>query len=91
MTLTHSKQPPRLDPECAGLTHIPDAKLNRVARVIGTFLASMLPPLSIFVLYYVANMLDRLCIILAFSALFSATLAVFTKARCVEIFMGTAA
>ncbi|KAI9668540.1 MAG: hypothetical protein M1831_000979 [Alyxoria varia] len=85
-------QPKRhLDPENAGLTHYDDSKLNRIAHFIGTLIASMLPAMSIFVLYFVNSMLDRLCIIIAFSALFSFTLAIFTKAKSVEIFAATAA
>lgn len=68
-----------------------DSKLNAFAHFLGTLLASLLPPLSIFVLYFVSSQVDRLCIILAFSALFSFTLALFTRSRGVEIFAATAA
>ena len=68
-----------------------DSKLNACAHMVGTFMASLLPPLSIFVLYFVNSQVDRLGIIMAFSALFSFTLALFTRARGVEIFAATAA
>ncbi|KAI9726512.1 MAG: hypothetical protein M1828_001334 [Chrysothrix sp. TS-e1954] len=80
-----------IDPETAGLQHYKDSKINAIAHFIGTFIASMLPAASIFVLYYVNSMIDRLCIILALSALFSFSLAIFTKAKRVEIFAATAA
>ena len=75
----------------AGLAYFDDSKLNAVAHFLGTFIASMLPAMAIFVLYFVPDLLDRLWIILAFSALFSFTLAIFTKAKRVEIFAATAA
>ena len=80
-----------IDPETGGLQHYKDSKINAIAHFIGTFVASMLPAASIFVLYFVPNMVDRLCIILALSALFSFSLAIFTQAKRVEIFAATAA
>ncbi|KAK5167867.1 hypothetical protein LTR04_007120 [Oleoguttula sp. CCFEE 6159] len=74
-----------------GLTHYKDTHLNAVSHFVGTLLASLLPAISIFVLYFVQNMLARLGAIMAFSALFAFTLAVFTKATRIEIFAATAA
>ncbi|KAI9876633.1 MAG: hypothetical protein M1830_006055 [Pleopsidium flavum] len=74
-----------------GLTEYKDSTVSAVARTISITLAAMLPSVSIFVLYFVTNVLARLGIITAFSGAFSITLAVFTKARKVEIFAATAA
>lgn len=54
-------------------------------------LASLIPAASIFTLYYVTHMVARLGVILAYSALFSFCLALFTTARRIEIFGATAA
>ena len=62
-----------------------------VTHFIGITLGTLIPTASIFVLYYVNDMVARLLAILAFSALFSIALAVFTKAKKVEIFAATAA
>jgi len=53
--------------------------------------ASLLPAISILALYFIHNMLARLGAIMAFSALFSFTLAIFTTAKRIEIFAATAA
>ena len=90
---SHAQRKPQLpcDVENAGMARFEDSKLNAFAHFLGTLLASLLPPLSIFVLYFVRRQVDRLGIVLAFSALFSFTLALFTRARGVEIFAATAA
>ncbi|TKA79572.1 hypothetical protein B0A49_02999 [Cryomyces minteri] len=74
-----------------GLTHYKDTHLNAVSHFVGALLASLLPAISIIVLYFVQNMLARLGAIMAFSAVFAFTLAVFTKATRIEIFAATAA
>lgn len=92
-------QPHLSDPEKdgvkaqGGVALYDDRKLGTIAHMLGTLAASLLPVLSIFVLYFVTNMLDRLFIILAFSTLFSFTLYVFTRARgsVFGIFAATAA
>lgn len=62
-----------------------------VTHIVGITLGTLIPTAAIFVLYYVHDMVARLGAILAFSALFSLALAVFTKAKKVEIFAATAA
>jgi hypothetical protein len=51
----------------------------------------MIPAASIFTLYYVHNMVARLGALLAFSVVFSISLAIFTTAKKAEIFAATAA
>lgn len=79
------------DLEHAGIVYCEDVILVAILRAVGALLASLLPPLSIFVLYYVKAQIARLCIILGFSAIFSFSLSFFTKARVGEIFAGAAA
>lgn len=62
-----------------------------VTHIVGISLGTLIPAAAIFVLYYVHDMVARLGAILAFSALFSLALALFTKAKKVEIFAATAA
>ncbi len=73
------------------MCHYEDEKINAVSRFIGTLIASLLPAVSIFTLYFVHNMLARLGAIMTFSVLFSFTLAIFTRATRIEIFAATAA
>ena len=54
-------------------------------------LASLLPVVSIVVLYFTRSMVARLCIVAAFNILVSACLGAFTKATRAEIFAVTAA
>jgi len=75
----------------ADLTHYDDEHLQIPAHIIGTLFASLLPTLSIVVLYIVDDMVKRLGLIAVFTAVFSVTLAGLTKARTVDIFAATAA
>lgn len=71
--------------------HYDDEHLEFPASVISTVLASMLPVVSIVVLYFVTSMAVRLGIVAAFTAIFSLVLALITKGRRVEVFAATAA
>ncbi|PQE24140.1 ATP synthase subunit gamma protein [Rutstroemia sp. NJR-2017a BVV2] len=62
----------------------------RVADMIGTAIASLLPVLAVVVLYSVREMLARLGIIALFTVLFALALMITTKAKRVEIFAATA-
>lgn len=68
-----------------------EERLTGFVHVLGTVLASLLPISSIVVLYFVSNLLVRLGIVAAFTALFSLALALITQARRIEIFAGTSA
>lgn len=68
-----------------------DEKMNRVVVNLTTVLSSLLPTASIFALYYIRSTTMRLVFILLFSLLFSASLAIFTSARRVEIFAAAVA
>jgi hypothetical protein len=77
--------------EDAGLFHYNDGHLQIPAHIISTLFASLLPSLSIVVLYVVDDMTKRLGLIVVFTAVFSVALAGLTKAKTVEIFAATAA
>ena len=74
-----------------GLTEYKESKITFAASIIVISVAAMLPAISIFALYLVHSMVVRLGVITVFSGLFSASLAVFTRARKVEVFAATAA
>lgn len=73
-------------------TRIYDEK--RIARVgdaiVATFSAA-LPTVAILVLYFVKSMLNRIGLVVVFTSVFAAALAIFTNAKRIEIFSATAA
>jgi hypothetical protein len=75
----------------SGLYHYRKGNVRALSHLVGILLASLIPAASIFTLYFVKHMTDRLGVIVAYSALFSICLGVFTTARRVEIFAATAA
>ncbi|EXJ76781.1 uncharacterized protein A1O5_01289 [Cladophialophora psammophila CBS 110553] len=79
-----------VDPE-TGICNYRKTHVRALSHLVGVVLASVIPAASIFTLYFVNNMVDRLGVLLAYSALFSICLAIFTTARRVEIFAATAA
>ncbi|KAI9880356.1 MAG: hypothetical protein M1830_003967 [Pleopsidium flavum] len=85
----HFKRPIPHDVE-SGIANY-DNTLLAVADLVGTVISSLLPISSIMVLYFVKNMLMRLTVVAGFTALFSITLAIVTKARRIEVFAATAA
>ena len=77
--------------EHTGLFEYQDTKFNAAANTISIVLSSLLPPASIFALYYVQRTPVRLGLIMVFSALLAGCLAIFTSAKRVEIFAVTVA
>ena len=67
--------------EHTGLFEYQDTKFNAVANTISIVLSSVLPPASIFALYYVHRTPVRLGLTTVFSALLAACLALFTSAE----------
>lgn len=63
-----------------------DSRFNDVTHTISIILSSLLPPASIFASYYVHRTPIRLGLIMVFSVVFTACLAIFTSAKRVEIF-----
>ena len=66
-------------------------KLRRVADGFSTVFSSVLPTLSILVLYYIHNTSIRLGLILLFTSLFAAILVLVSRARRIEVFAATTA
>lgn len=75
----------------SGLHHYSDDHVLFCANIIGTVASSFTPMLSIIVLSAVSNMHLRLGLVCVFSMIFSASLAIATKARRIDIFAATAA
>ena len=68
-----------------------EIKLQRCSSIISTILSSLLPVLSIIVLYQINSMALRLGLIAIFTVVFSLSLALVTSARSVDIFASTTA
>lgn len=92
------KEPLPIDPENppvgdnrSNLHHYDDHSIEMVTNVLGTMFSSFAPLLSIIVLSFVSDSNARLGLVCAFTVIFSACLAVATKARRVEIFAASAA
>ena len=81
----------RRSDEQTGLSEYQDTKFNAAANTISIILSSLLPPASIFALYYVHRTPVRLGLIMVFSALLAGCLAILTNAKRVEIFAITVA
>ncbi|KAI1870311.1 uncharacterized protein JN550_005239 [Neoarthrinium moseri] len=83
------------DPEAAGLGdgiyNYRESLLAGLVKVVTTVVASLLPLLSIVVLFMIESDEMKLGVIVAFSALFSLALASMTNARRIEIFAATSA
>ena len=62
-----------------------------IVNVLNTILSSLLPSTSIFILYFLAKPVARLCVIMVFTTLFSIVLSAATKARRIDVFAATTA
>ncbi|GME28998.1 hypothetical protein BKCO1_4700067 [Neofusicoccum parvum] len=74
-----------------GMVAYEESTLHRLTYLVATALASLLPIVSIVVLYFVGSMEARLGIIAAFNVLTSFCLAFFTAAKRTDIFAVAAA
>jgi len=73
------------------MTFFSEDRIRSFVRLLAIVLSSVLPILSIVVLYFIPAQTARLGAIAAFSALCSVTLAALSNARNVEIVAATAA
>lgn len=75
------------------MKHFDDRQLKRCSILVIIGVALVVPIASLYVLYCIpaADVLARLSAVVGFSAVFAACLAVFTRARSVEVFAATAA
>lgn len=78
-------------PSINGLIEYEETTLLRLTSLFSTALASLLPIVSIVVLYSVHSMKARLGVIAAFNVLISLCLAIFTTAKRTDIFAVAAA
>ncbi|KAH8745891.1 hypothetical protein F5883DRAFT_586160 [Diaporthe sp. PMI_573] len=84
------------DPECPDLGdgniyNYKDTMLASAVDILTTVIASLLPLLSILILFLVHSDAIKLGVIVASSAMFSFALALMTQARRIEVFAATAA
>ncbi|KAH6677396.1 hypothetical protein B0J14DRAFT_341472 [Halenospora varia] len=78
------------DPE-SGIGQYSEKHLSAAVNILGTVMASVLPIVSIVVLYFVTSTVVRLGLTIVFTGLFSCALALMTRARRVEIFTASSA
>jgi hypothetical protein len=62
-----------------------------MSKVITVMISSVIPVLSVLILYLVKSILARIGIMIGFTGLFAGTLAAVTSANRVEIFAATSA
>ncbi|KAE8454014.1 hypothetical protein EG329_007790 [Mollisiaceae sp. DMI_Dod_QoI] len=75
----------------SNLFHYSDSLIIGTIDVIGTVISSMIPLVSIIILYYIESLGARLGVLCVCTLIFSTSLAVVTRARRIEIFACTAA
>ncbi|OTA67176.1 hypothetical protein K449DRAFT_430367 [Hypoxylon sp. EC38] len=68
-----------------------DAKIRIVVHTLGSILSTIVPILSIVILYFSESMPLRLSLVCIFSVIFSVAMSLITNARRVEIFAAAAA
>lgn len=84
------KKPLAEDPE-SEIGQYSEKHLSTAVNILGTVAASVLPIISIVVLYFATNTLIRLGLTIVFTGAFSCALALMTRARRVEIFAASSA
>jgi hypothetical protein len=85
-----SKRP--VSPELGGgMFEYSDKTIRQTTRFVSTTLASVIPLLSVAILYTVRSNILRLGIITVLSTLFSVTVSLTTNARGIEVFAATSA
>ena len=77
--------------EETGFVEYKESRILAFTNIVGTVLASLVPMSAMLGLYFVGSMTLRLAVVAIFTVLFSTTLAIFTRARRIEIFTATAA
>ena len=73
-----------------GHTSYSSPSISRISNIITIILASILPVLSIYVLDQLSTVNQRIWVSAALTAAFAFTIAVFSSARRVDIFLATA-
>jgi len=75
----------------AHLHHYSDRKLRFAVDVFGSAISSIIPSISIIVLFFVEDLLKRLALVCVFSFVFSICMSLASRARRIEVFGATAA
>lgn len=76
--------------EESGLTSYNDSKINLASTVFTTIVSSILPVITILILYEIHSPYGRIGAAIGFTGIFATLLAFFSSARRVEIFVATA-
>ncbi|KAL8940199.1 MAG: hypothetical protein Q9216_002950 [Gyalolechia sp. 2 TL-2023] len=87
----HRTKKPASTAEWYGVWQYDKEKLSFLTSAISTLLASLLPSISILVLYFLSRPVTKLVVILLFSIFFSLILATVSSARRIEVFAATTA
>lgn len=78
--------------ECSPALYRYSEKGVRIAvRILGSLLSSLMPMISIIVLFFVNRLIVRLGLVCIFTLLFSLCMSLGTNARRMEVFASTAA
>jgi len=73
------------------LYYYPDSTTRAIIDILSTILASLLPTVSAFILYFIHSPIARLSFIIASTVLFSVVLTVIAMTRRIECFASAAA
>ncbi|KAI0384842.1 hypothetical protein F5Y04DRAFT_277577 [Hypomontagnella monticulosa] len=87
----HNRNEPRSHEIGGSLNLYYHKYINRFANILVAILSSLLPTVMILVLYFINTILWRIGAVIIFTAVFSATLTIFTNAKKVEVYSATAA
>ncbi|KAL2011660.1 hypothetical protein VTN00DRAFT_4378 [Thermoascus crustaceus] len=90
-TLGHRRKQSNSPFPRTGFRSYGESRLATVSDAIAAAFSSLLPALTILILYLIKPMYARIALVIGFTALFSFAFAIFTSARRVEIFAATAA
>jgi hypothetical protein len=71
--------------------HYDEKVFGIIARIANIILSILTPSVAMIGLYFIKSLAARLVAVIGFSTLFSLVLAVFTRARPIEIFTATSA
>ncbi|KAL8950148.1 MAG: hypothetical protein Q9222_003802 [Ikaeria aurantiellina] len=77
--------------ECNGIWKYRADTVTTAVNTMTTILSSLLPSTSIFILYFLNQPVARLAAIMVFTAIFSSTLCLMTRARRIDVFAATTA
>ena len=80
----------RIVDEESGLTSYDETNIDQCSQIFTTIISSILPVITILVLYVIHSTYWRIGASIGFTAVFATFLAVFSTARRVEIFAATA-